>query len=84
MDEWRQDWADRESIDRQTERERERERNSLFVCLFLQCNSKNGFVAKDDERFPFFFSKKKVFVCFMESNDHKHCIYFHLYCQKLI
>jgi hypothetical protein len=79
MDEWRQDWADRESIDRQ----RERERNSLFVCLFFQCNSKNGFVAKDDERFPFFFSKKKIFVCFMESNDRKHCIYFHLYCQKL-
>lgn len=24
MDEWRQDWADRESIDRQTDRERER------------------------------------------------------------
>jgi len=67
MDEWRQDWADRESIDRQTEREREREILCSSVCSY-SVTAKMVLLQKMMRDFLFSFLRKRfLFVLWSQT-----------------
>jgi len=67
MDEWRQDWADRESIDRQTDREREREILCSSVC-FSSVTAKMVLLQKMMRDFLFSFLRKRfLFVLWSQT-----------------